>query len=288
MQSRTLIFALLALVVGGGTAYFVNGWIAAQRQPTLTVQPATPPPAGKLVLVASKDLPAGVFISPDSVRWQTWPEGGLAASYTVKGQRAPEDFHGAVVRQGIAAGEPITDVRVVKPNDRGFLAAVLTPGMRAISISVNATSGVSGFVFPGDRVDVILAHRFRVEDSEDNAPRKASETVMRNVRILAIDQKTNDQDGKPLVAKTATVEVTPKQAEELTLAAEMGKLSFSLQSLALQDPSEAEGRPLEPTRANQTHTWDSDVSSLLRQSDGQFVNLIRGSKAETVTLGERQ
>ena len=109
MQSRTLIFALLALLIGGGTAYFVHSWLSAQQQP-IQVAKAPPPPVGKMVLVAAKNLPAGSFIKPDSVRWQPWPEGAIAPSYSLRGTRNAEDFHGAVVRQGITAGEPITEV----------------------------------------------------------------------------------------------------------------------------------------------------------------------------------
>jgi pilus assembly protein CpaB len=286
MQSRTLVFALLALLIGGGTAYFVHSWLSAQRQPAAIVK-AAPPPAGKLVLVAAKNLPAGAFIKPESVRWQAWPEGGVASTYVLKNQRNSEDFTGAVVRQGIAAGEPITDLRVVLPNDRGFLAAVLAPGMRAVSVAVNATSGVGGLVFPGDRVDLILAHRFRAGD-EDNTQRKATETVLRNIRVIAIDQKTNDQEGKPQVAKTVTFEVTPKQAEEVTLAAELGKLSLSLQSLASEDSDQPDAKPAVPAPTGHTFTRDTEVSRLLRNADGQFVNLIRGSKAETITIGDTQ
>ncbi|MGE0747667.1 MAG: Flp pilus assembly protein CpaB [Rhodospirillales bacterium] len=287
MQSRTLIFALLALLIGGGTAYFVHSWLSAQKQQPIQVAKAPPPPVGKMVLVASKNLPAGSFIKPDSVRWQPWPEGGVAPTYALRGARTAEEFHGAVVRQGITAGEPVTDMRIVKPNDRGFLAAVLAPGMRAISVAVNATSSVSGLVFPGDRVDLILAHRFRAGE-EDGGQRKATETVMRNLRIIAIDQKTNDQENKPQVAKTITFEVSPKQAEEVTLAAELGKLSLALQSIAAEDGEEPNAKPAVDVPTGHTFTRDTEVSRLLRSSDGQFVNLIRGSKSETITVGEPQ
>lgn len=286
MQSRTLIFALLALLIGGGTAYFVHSWLSAQQQP-IQVAKAPPPPVGKMVLVAARNLPAGSFIKPDSVRWQPWPEGAIAPTYALRGTRNAEDFHGAVVRQGITAGEPITDPRIVKPNDRGFLAAVLAPGMRAISVAVNATSSVSGLVFPGDRVDLILAHRFRAGE-EDGGQRKATETVMRDLRIIAIDQKTNDQENKPQVAKTITFEVTPKQAEEVTLAAELGKLSLALQSIAAEDGEEPNAKPAMAVPTGHTFTRDTEVSRLLRSSDGQFVNLIRGSKSETITVGDPQ
>ena len=133
----------------------------------------------------------------------------------------------------------ITDAQVVKPGERGFLAAVLKPGERAVSVSVNATTGISGFVFPGDRVDVILTHAIQESDKggneNDRVMRHAAETILTNIRVIAVDQTINDQTSEPAVAKNVTLEVTPKQAEMMAVAVELGRIQLSRRSLAKED-----------------------------------------------------
>ena len=150
----------------------------------------------------------------------------------------------------------------MKAGGRGFLAAVLRPGFRAMSIQVTATSGIAGLVFPGDRIDLILTHTVKRGGSD----RRASETVLTNLRVLAIDQSVNDQAGNPRVFKNATLELTPKQTEMLAVLGELGRLSMTLRSLA-KDEAELErltnsGDPLaEPDPARGlTYTWDTEVS----------------------------
>ena len=204
MRARNLIFLLLAVIAAVGTAMLARGWVNAQRSDAVTIAaPAQETPA-QFVLVTTQALPAGKLLGKDDVRWQPWPEDGLNQAYIIKGTQDIEAFVGAVVRRSLAPGEPITEGRIALPGERGFLAAMLTPGMRAISVPVNATSGISGLVFPGDRVDLILTHTFSQGTESEPMPRRASETVLRNIRVLAVDQRTDDQDGQPIVAKTAT------------------------------------------------------------------------------------
>ncbi len=241
---------------------------------------ALPPPVKKTyVLVADKDLPTGTFVKENLLTWQSWPDEKLHQSYLIKGKADLSELVGAVVRRAIAAGEPVSTGRLIKPGTRGFLAAVLRPGYRAVSLRINATSSISGLIFPGDRVDVILTHKV--------GGKRVSETVLTNARILAIDQQTNDQSQAPKVGKHATFEVTPKQAEMFTVLAGMGTLSLILRSLA-KDQAELEriaasGEPLaEPeTKKGRTHTWSSEVSRLLQQrtvENQQVVHVIRGGR----------
>ncbi|HYD99101.1 MAG TPA: Flp pilus assembly protein CpaB [Alphaproteobacteria bacterium] len=255
---RRLLFLLLALCLGGGTLLFARSWMAAEVAAAQSRAGGVTQVAGLRtveVLVAKADMPAGQFVRPEHLTWQAWPESGLVPAYVQRGKAELDSFAGAVIRSAVVAGEPITEGRLVRPGDRGFMAAVLTPGNRAVTVPVNATSGLAGLVFPGDRVDLILT--YQVFKTEDGTERRASETVLRDIRILAVDQRLDDRakDTKDVpVAKTATLEVTPKQAEVVAVAVDLGKLSLSLRSL---------GQPDEPSPDLHTFTWDSDATRLL-------------------------
>jgi pilus assembly protein CpaB len=187
----------------------------------------------------------------------------MAPTYIVEGKRPMSDFVGAVARGSIAPGEPITEGKLVLAGTRGFMAAVLQPGMRAVSVPITATTAVSGFIYAGDRVDVLLTHTLR--HLKSNEQHTATETVLRNARVIAMDQRLDFSPGdKPDVAKTATLELTPKQSEIVTLAVKMGDLSLVLRSL--QDPDEradeaSEDAPAEP---GDSFTHDSQVSRLIK------------------------
>jgi pilus assembly protein CpaB len=292
MNLRALLFGLLALIAAGVTFFGAKSWLEAQRRAMVPVATA-PKPAAKatMVLVAKQNLPQGTLLQPTHLRWQAWPDETLSETYAVQGKRKIEDFVGAVVRQGIAGGEPITNARVVFPGERGFLAAVLEPGMRAVTVPINATSGIAGFVFPGDRVDLILTHNY---DKASGAARKGSETVLADVRVLAIDQRSDDQANKPDVGRTATLEVTPKQSEMIPLITELGRLSLALRSL---EPAEelvhagADGDdPMrrKPGLRGTTFTLDTEVSRLLKPNTGKgsqpehVVSVVQGGKSQDV------
>jgi len=194
---------------------------------------AAPEPTGPQVLVATKTLPPGTIIGPDAVRYQTWPKDLVDGAYYIKGQQGAA-VQGTVVRYTITAGQPVTQGALIKPGDRGFLAAALTPGMRAVSISVTAQASVAGFVFPGDRIDLLLTQTVAGGEGQ---PLKATETIIRNLRVLATDQKTDktsDAEGKTQVTtfSNVTLEATPKIAEKIAVAQAVGTLSLSLRSIA--------------------------------------------------------
>ena len=287
MSVRNIILILVAVAITAGTGLVARSWLDDQRQEPVV---AAPPPVKKTyVLVADKNLPTGTLIKENLLTWQAWPDAKLHRSYLIKDENELSEMVGSVVRRAIAAGEPVSIGRLVKPGTRGFLAAVLRPGYRAVSLRINATSSISGLIFPGDRVDVILTHTVDAK--------RVSETVLTNVRILAIDQQTNDQTQAPKVGKHATFEVTPKQAEMFSVLTDMGKLSLSLRSLA-KDQAELErivtsGEPLaEPeAKSGKTHTWSSEVSRLLNQrtiENQQVVHVIRGGRTTELRFKKGQ
>lgn len=285
MGPRRLLILFLALVVAGVTAVYARSWIASQQRP-VTVMAAPEPVVedGSEVLVAEIDIPSGRFIKPQEVRWQRWPGDDIPDSYIVKGDAAKDAVVGAVVRRGLFAGQPITNASVVKPGDRGFLAAVLSPGMRAVSVPINATSGNSGLIFPGDRVDLILTQT--LDGGDRGATRRVSETVLPDLRIIAMGVEIGDDPKKGKhheKARTATLEVTPRQAESVTLVTELGKLSLSLRSLA----TDAD-QPVVASESYGSPTWDQDVSGVLRaeQLTTSRLLVLRGSDTENVNVEE--
>ena len=243
MNVKSVILIAAALLFAGGTA-FVASRMMSPAKPAQMAAPKEQP--SKKVLVAKGNLPAGTFIREEDVSWQKWPTDGVNEVYLLEGQADIGSIVGAVVRKGIVAGEPITEAQIARPGDRGFLAAVLTPGMRAISIDVNEPSSVAGLIFPGDRVDVLLNMEFVIEEisssgeTKDSKYRpKTAETVLENVRLLATDRNLNDIEGEPKKLNTVTVELTPKQAEMIKVATSMGQLSLSLRGLANPETGQA-------------------------------------------------
>ena len=228
----------IALLVGA----LVVAAIAAVMAKNMFSQSATPQaqaavvavPVGPEVLVATRMLPVGTIIQPDSFRYQPWPKDLVENAYYIKGSADPASLAGTVVRSDITAGQPLTQGSLVKPGDRGFLAAALGAGMRAVTVAVSNSTGVAGFVFPGDRVDLVLTQSV----AGDQGPAlKTSETFVRNVRVLATDQKViPDEDDKGnkkvALAQTVTLEATPRIAEKIAVAQTIGQVSLSLRSIA--------------------------------------------------------
>lgn len=180
-------------------------------------------------------MPVGTIIDAEMLRYQPWPEGLVQDAYFVRGQEGaadPSELIGTVVRTEVTAGQPITRGALVRPGERGFLAAALGPGMRAVTVPVSASSGVAGFVFPGDRVDIVLT-----QEVEGEGPAlRASETIFRNVRVLAVDQRIDarDEEGNSVAqpGSNVTLEATPRMAERIAVAQTIGQLSLALRSLA--------------------------------------------------------
>lgn len=301
MQRRPIILFVVSLVI----AAFVAMGVRSRLQ-------TTPPPqevkTATRVLVAASPIPAGSFIRPEiHLRWMETPPEKILPGQLKEGERTAEEFTGAVARRAIGAGEPVTDSLLVKKSEGGFMAAVLLPGMRAVSVAVTATSGNAGFIFPGDRVDVIVTHTIKATQGSADAPTTGqdlvvSETFLENVRVVAIDQMIDNPDNKAVVAKTVTLEVSPKQAQMVSVADEMGKLSLSLRSLNTTEekthPTNAGNPPIAadidpffgtdntpPSPSTPDNTTSSiDISRTLGGNGGHSatVNVIHGDKSEKI------
>jgi pilus assembly protein CpaB len=236
MDVKKLALLVGALVIAVVTAIMAKNMFAGAGAQQASAATAQSVPVGPKVLVAKKALPVGTIIDADSFTYQPWPKELMQSAYYVEGAAGatPQSLMGTVVRYQITAGQPVTRGSLVGPQDRGFLAAALGAGMRAITVPVNSSTGVAGFVFPGDHVDMVLTQQ--VEGGGDGPSLKVSETIVRNLRVLATDQRVTDKDkdGKIEVKTFAnvTLEVTPRIAEKIAVAQSMGTLSLSLRSIA--------------------------------------------------------
>ncbi len=252
MRFASVMIVVFALVLAGVVYLVVPRLLnTGARQALLQQQQAAARRAASNVLVAAQNLPAGTVIKPEDLRWQGWPQDNLAPEFLVrdKGADAQKDAIGRIVLHGFEKDEPILPQRLLKPGEAGFLAAVLAPGKRAVSIRIDAVAGASGFILPDDHVDVLLNERYNVP-SPPQVPgseplpqvntKDLTSVIVRDVKVLAIDQVMQDIDSKPKLAATATVEVDLTQAEKLALAAQMGTMSLLLRSHTPASPPESE------------------------------------------------
>jgi pilus assembly protein CpaB len=212
-------------------------------------------------MVAAKTVSAGTLIRADDVRWQDWTAGSVPAGYFNRTYVSADAVIGSVARRNFAPDEPLIQGQIVSPGDRGFLAAVLTPGNRAVSVAVDAVSAASGLIWPGDRVDLILTQTFEQDDTKPSQ-KAVGETVLTDLRVLAMDQHLKEavsgqSDPAELrVPRTVTLEATARQAEMIAVASGLGRLALALRSIATEaDAAEPAGKVVS--------TWAADVSPAL-------------------------
>ncbi len=255
MVLRIVFFALMALgLVGFGTV----AWISTRPPPPPPTAAAPPPPTKVAVLAAAHPIRAGSLLKPEDFAAKEIPQTERLPDMSVDSQETRRSLSGAMVRRSLPAGEPIRMADVIRPSDHGFLAAALDAGMRAVTVGVDATSGATGLISPGDRVDLILTQTIQ-EPSLPLGRRVVAETVLSDVRVIAIDQQlvqgaeTNNNDSQ---ARTVTVEVSEDQAERVSVATRLGKLSLAIRSAG---SASASGKPAAPPKT----TWAEDVSPAL-------------------------
>jgi pilus assembly protein CpaB len=251
MLIRVAFFVLMALgLIGFGTV----AWITT-RPPTPVVADGSPPPppVAMTVLVTAHPLHAGSLLKPEDLVAKSLPTNQLPADTSPDSPESRRLLVGAMVRRPLSEGEPLRAQDIMKPGEHGFLAAVLEPGARAVTIPVDATSGIAGLIWPGDRVDLILTQA-NGDASVPLGQRVGAETVLSNVRVIAIDQQlmqgaSTANDGQ---ARTVTLEVDGDQAQRVAVAMRLGQLSLSVRS-ASPDTSAAR------TGTSGPATWAKDV-----------------------------
>ena len=226
----------ITVAAGAGLLAFIlmRSIVSGPSKPT---QVAVPVDATE-VLVARRDIPLGATTKDVDFRWQGWPTDAVTPTFITKeqGEEGMRSVTGAIARAPIIAGEPVTKTKLIKAGEGGVLAAILPEGMRAVSTRIKEETAAGRLILPNDRVDVILIRRLRGADGQDQF---ISDTLFRNVRVLAIGQEIETKEGKKATegaANTATLELSPEQAERLALANSMGDISLSLRSIADNDP----------------------------------------------------
>ena len=264
MKPVVAIVAVVAVVAALATAFLAQRWVAGQAARPVAEQKA---PTAE-VLVVAREVAPGSALTDDDLRYESWPT-ATAARFLVRqpGDDLKAKYLGMIPRRALTEGEPL-QVSSVTRTDAGLLAVLLEPGMRAASVAISNASAVSGFIAPGDHVDVVLAADFQRADQDavgKGGPivRFAAETVLTDVKVLAIDQQiARGKDGAAIQGKTATVAVSPKQAEVLATASMLGQLSLVLrpQATATAEPA--------PTPGAKPFTPDIEASQAMRALTG--------------------
>ncbi len=229
MYTARIVVLIIALGAGGIAAYLASG---SDNKPAPAIPVAQLPTVD--VLVAKSDIGLGQSVKPEDLQWQTWPTATASSTLIRRTDRpnATTEIIGQIARAPFISGEPIREQKLVKADGSGFMAAILPTGMRAVSTEITPETGAGGFILPNDRIDVILSKHEKNPDRQ-GAETVQSETVLTNIRVLAIDQAPKEKDGQnAVVGRTVTLELKPEQAETLARVRQSGTLSLALRSIA--------------------------------------------------------
>jgi pilus assembly protein CpaB len=267
MKKSRVLFLAFVIACGGAATFLVLD----RPEPAAPLASAPPPAPSDQVLVAAHDLSFGVVIQPGDLLWQNWPKDSSVRGVVRKSEspNAIDEVKESVLRGAFLAGEPIRREKLFKGANSGFLSAILAPGFRAVAIAIDGggASTAGNFILPNDRVDVI--HIYRDEDAAKTGAGDAyvSETLVANVRVLAIGQNAQEKGGQPFAAgSTATLELDPRQAEKVILAQRVGQLSLALR--AMQDGREI-GGPISPMQESRDHSVTVVRAGVASQSRGK-------------------
>lgn len=277
------ILIILSLLLSAAGLGIIGLQVLAPSAPA--PQAAAPQPAARVkVLVAARALPSGSLLKEEDLAVREFPadrvpEGALGPSDDIRAE-----LRGALLRRFLDPGTPVLRADVLRPRDRGFLAAVLRPGTRAISVGVDMVSGTAGLIWPGDQVDLILTQEFGGE--APLARRVVGETFLSDVRVIAVDQQisqgaTPGDIGTGRVARTVTLEVTPEQAERVAVASRLGRIALTVRSIE-GDAAAASAAPQATASL-----FGGDVSPALARSaisPGARMRIIEGGEQQEVTF----
>jgi pilus assembly protein CpaB len=233
LKRQSLIAIGIAVVLGLVAVYLANIFLTAGR--------AGQAPEGTVkVAVAAVPLEYGAEVTPEKIRFIDYPADVLPAGSFRSARELLPNGRARIALMAMAANEPILARKVTGPGQGASIAALLPEGKRAAAVRINDVSGVGGFIKPNDSVDVLVTRQASTDNSGSNA--QLTDLLLKNVRVIALDQDAANQDGKPAVAKTATLEVTPIDAQKLALAQQVGEIS-----LVLRKPGTTEDNPFVQT-----------------------------------------
>jgi pilus assembly protein CpaB len=248
MKAARIAVLFVAVGAAGGAALLARSIMPSDNGPVAVVKPQI---STTKVLVASRDITLGTRVTTADLSWQEWPSNAISEHFVTQ-SKAPNglsDSVGSIARTPMLGGEPVNSNKLVKLGEGGFMSAILPRGMRAVSTKISPETGAGGFILPNDRVDVILTKRLK-SNSVSGGDTFVTETILTNVRVLAIDQAVKEEDGRQVVVgKTATLELAPEQTEVLALGEELGELSLALRSLADAGSDDDAGRGGHPARS---------------------------------------
>jgi pilus assembly protein CpaB len=240
MSPLRILILIVALGAAGMAALLLGGFLGGRNK---AVAAAGPVVEMTEVLVAAKDIDVGHTVLADDLKWQKWPKDALSAPFITKDSHPAglEGMVGAVARTVLFTGEPATDAKLVRAESSSFMAATLAPGMRAVSVEISEETGAGGFILPNDRVDVVVT--IEGANATDGVKRVMTRTLLQNIRVLAVGQTFRDSagatdtggDSQNVAAKTATLEVSPAEAELIQQGGEAGTLSLALRGLTGAD-----------------------------------------------------
>ncbi len=232
MPASRLMILGVAVAAAGGAGYVAKNMVAVPPPVAVEAGPQNPQIALQDVLVLSGDVPMGGVLG-SNIKWEAWPSDGVNANFITRANEpeAVDKLKGSVARMSMYAGEPLRRSKLVGEG-QSFMSSILPSGMRAVATSINADTSAGGFILPNDFVDVIMT---RKADAGQGGSGYITETILKNIRVLAIDQTIQeDEEGKKTrVGQTATLELTPEQAEIITVAQQMAdRLTLALRPIA--------------------------------------------------------
>jgi pilus assembly protein CpaB len=276
MVLRALVILSLIITAVGLGAVGTQLLAPPPPAPQEAAPVAAPPPAAMRHLVAARPLPPGTLLKDEDLASREFaspPDGALPAT-----EEARAELRGALLREWLDAGVPVLRGQTLRPRDRGFLAAVLAPGRRAVSVGVDAVTGTAGLIWPGDQVDLILTQELNQAEAP-LARRVVGETLLTDVRVIAVDQQITQgaQGAEALatrIARTVTLEVTPEQAERVAVGSRLGRIALTVRAI--------EGAVIARTPSS---VFAEDVSPALNRaaaSQGVRMRIIQGDERTEV------